>query len=139
MLFKYSIALGGSGGVRRGGARTSILSRRYKCWTLTSARVIDSIERTGFHVTGARNATHAIATPSAALLRATLVHATLPLDVARPTPNYDVGFGRLQLDVALPLLARVGASSPALRLWLRDNAPIAPLASHHYCFRTAVT
>ena len=75
----------------------------------------------GWHATGAPNASHAIARPSAALLRAVLIGGAAPMGGVRPSrggavdgapleagaseggPSASVGHGRLHLGWALPL------------------------------------
>jgi hypothetical protein len=54
----------------------------------------------GFATAGTRDAAHGIS-PSAALLKATLIDSAVALSANAPGPDFDSGFGRIQLDRTL--------------------------------------
>jgi len=56
--------------------------------------------RQGFHVDGTRDPTSALE-PTAALVKATLIDSAVPLGPAAPGPDFESGFGRVQLDRTL--------------------------------------
>ncbi|HZN56168.1 MAG TPA: S8 family serine peptidase, partial [Candidatus Polarisedimenticolaceae bacterium] len=55
----------------------------------------------GFLAAGTRNPAQGF-TPSAALLKATLVDGAVALGASAPDPDFDSGYGRIQLDRTLP-------------------------------------
>lgn len=74
----------------------------------------------GWYPTGSRRAADGF-TPSAALLKATLIHSAVDMPNARPIPDRCQGWGRVQLDSALPFAGQ------ARKLWVKDDA--APFAT----------
>jgi hypothetical protein len=68
----------------------------------------------GFLFAGTRDAAHGF-TPSAALLKATLIDAAVSLGANAPGPDFDSGFGRIQLDRTLPF------SGSAFKLSVDDH------------------
>jgi subtilisin family serine protease len=95
----------------------------------------------GFYPTGAAVVRNKFL-PSAALLKATLIHSAIP-DIVDPyydadiflndtySPSVKYGFGRIQLNTVLK-----DPSAP-YNLYVVDRKPISTLELHHYCFALA--
>ena len=112
----------------------------------------------GRYPSGAPVAAHAF-TPSAALLKATLIHSAVPDTVESPPsgagfsfaelnptaaapiprqtgPTPKSGFGRVQLDTALKLAPpAAGQPQSPLEMFVADQAKISTDEVHSYCFR----
>jgi hypothetical protein len=76
----------------------------------------------GWYPTGSRNRADGF-TPSAALLKATLVSSAAGMERARPIPDRCQGWGRVRLESALYFTGQ------ARRLWVKDDAPPFPAGS----------
>jgi hypothetical protein len=74
----------------------------------------------GWYPTGSRKPADGF-TPSAALLKATLINSAVDMPHAGPVPDRCQGWGRVQLDNALSFAGQ------ARKLWLKDDA--APFAN----------
>ena len=91
----------------------------------------------GFYPTGRPTAANAF-TPSGALIKAVLLGGAYAMDgftergmPLEPPPSFRQGFGRVQLNRALPLAGRLPADG--WRLQVVDGAEIEEGETHSYC------
>lgn len=65
------------------------------------AALVREFYEAGFYATGARNPAQGFS-PSGALVKATLIDGAVALGAGAPGPDFDSGYGRIQLDRTLP-------------------------------------